>query len=75
MLISIIPKTIIARIVIVTTNIIAKRTLIVNVIIIAPNTINGERIKRRKKRLTPVCTVLTSAVSLVISVDVPILSD
>ena len=46
----------------------------VNAMIMAPNTINGDRRKRRSTRLTPDCTWLTSLVSLVIRVDVPIAS-
>ena len=39
--------------------------------IIAPNTIKGERKKRRKKRLTPVCSWLTSPVRRLMSVGTP----
>ena len=43
----------------------------VNAIIIAPNTTNGERSSSLNVRLSPVCTFSASAVILVIIVDVP----
>ena len=74
MLISIIPNTTIAKRGIVTAKMRAKRTSIVNAIIIAPKTINGERINRRRNMFIPVCTEFMSPVILVIRVDVPSLS-
>ena len=56
---------------IVTTKISAAFASTVNAIIIAPNTIKGERKNRRSTRLTPDCTWLISLVILVINVDVP----
>ena len=55
----------------VTTKISAAFTSMVNAIIIAPNTMNGERINRRRTMLTPDCTWLISLVMRVISVEVP----
>ena len=46
----------------------------VNAMIIAPNTMNGERSSRRSVRFTPVCTWLMSLVMRVIMVDVPSVS-
>ena len=54
MLISIIPKTIIARIMITPININPSLTSIIKAHIIAPNTIKGERINKRKNIFTPV---------------------
>ena len=53
MLTSIMPNTTIARRGIATTNISAAFTSIVKAIIIAPNTINGERRNNLSTRLTP----------------------
>ena len=52
----------------------ADLTSIVNDMIIAPNTINGERRNKRSTRLTPVWIWLISLVIRVSSVDVPIVS-
>ena len=49
-------------------------TSMVKAMIMAPNTIKGERRKRRSTRFTPVCTWLISLVIRVISVEVPIVS-
>ena len=68
------PKTMTASTGIATTKTSAALTSIVNAIIIAPNTINGERKNRRSTRLTPFCTWLMSLVIRVISVDVPMVS-
>ena len=46
----------------------------INAIIMAPNTMNGERRNRRSTILTPDCAWLISLVILVISVDVPMVS-
>ena len=70
----IMPNTTTESIGIATTKIIAAFTSTVNAIIIAPNTMNGERRNRRSTRFTPDCTWLISLVILVISVDVPRLS-
>ena len=59
---------------IVTTKTSAAFTSIVNAMIIAPNTINGERRNKRNTRFTPFCVWLISLVILVISVDVPTVS-
>lgn len=56
------------------TNTSAAFTSIVNAIIIAPNTINGERRNSRSTMLIPFCTWLISLVILVTSVDVPSVS-
>ena len=68
------PKTMTASTGIATAKTSAALTSIVNAIIIAPNTINGERKNRRSTRLTPFCTWLMSLVIRVISVDVPMVS-
>ncbi len=57
-----------------TTKISAALTSTVNAMIIAPNTMNGERSNRRSVRLTPFCNWFTSLVIRVISVLVPIVS-
>lgn len=49
-------------------------TLMVNAIIIAPKTTNGERSSRRSVRLTPFWIWFISLVILVMSVEVPIWS-
>ena len=69
-----IPNTTIERRGIVTTNIRAALTFIVNAITIAPNTIKGERRNSLRTMLTPDCVWLISLVILVISVDVPTVS-
>ena len=74
MLTSIIPNTTIDNAGIVTTKVMADLTSIVNDMIIAPNTINGERKNKRSTRLTPVWIWLISLVIRVSSVDVPIVS-
>ena len=53
------------------TKISAVLTSMVNAIIIAPKTIKGERKNSLSTILTPVCTWLTSLVSLVMSVETP----
>ena len=68
------PYTTSARIGIVTTKTSAARTLIVNAMIIEPNTMNGLRKRRRSPMLRPVCAWLISLVRRVISVLVPIRS-
>ena len=65
----------IASIGIAATNTNAAWTSIVKAIIIAPNTIKGERKNNLKTRLTPFCTWLTSLVIRVIKVDVPTVSN
>ena len=69
-----IPNTITASTGIATQNINAHLTSIVNAIIIAPNTINGERRKSLITILTHDCTALTSLVIRFISLAVPISS-
>ena len=59
---------------IVTTKISAALTSMVNAMIIAPNTMHGERRNRRRTILTPFCTWLISLVILVIRVEVPMVS-
>ena len=71
---SMIPNTISASTGIAATNTSAAFTSIVNAIIIAPNTINGERRNSRSTMLIPFCTWLISLVILVTSVDVPSVS-
>ena len=56
MVMSMIPKTTRERIGIVTAKISAERTSMVNAMIIAPNTTNGERRRSRSVRLSPDCT-------------------
>ena len=68
---SMIPNTISERSGIVTTNTSAAFTSTVNAMIIAPNTMNGERRNNRKTRFTPDWIWLISLVIRVINVDVP----
>ena len=58
----------------VTQNVVADFTSIVKDIIIAPNTINGERKNSLSTMFTPVCNWFISAVILVTKVEVPIVS-
>ena len=71
MLISIMPNTTKESRGIAAAKISADFTSMVKAMIMAPNTINGERRNRRSVRLTPDCTWLTSLVILVIRVAVP----
>ena len=57
-----------------TTKISAHFTSMVNAMIMAPNTMIGERKNRRKVMFTPDCTWFTSLVIRVIMVEVPALS-
>ena len=59
---------------IVNTNITDTRAFTAKAIIIAPNTIKGERRNRRRNRLSPFCTWFMSPVMRVISVSSPIAS-
>ena len=59
---------------IVTTKTSAALQSIVNAIIIAPNTTNGDRKNKRKNRFRPFCTWLMSLVIRVIRVEVPCVS-
>ena len=56
------------------TNTRAAFTSTVKAMIMAPNTIKGERKNRRSTMFTPFCTWLASLVILVISVEVPTVS-
>ena len=69
--INIMPNTTANSTAIVTANTQPADTLITNAIIIAPNTIKGERINRRSHIFTPVCTWFTSLVILVIIDEAP----
>ena len=69
-----IPNTITDKSGITTTKINAAFTSTVNAMIIAPNTINGDRRNRRRTRFTPDCAWLISLVIRVISVELPIVS-
>ena len=71
---SIIPNTTTESAGIVTTKVMADFTSMVNAIIIAPNTINGDLKNNLSTRLTPVCIWLISLVIRVSNVDVPIVS-
>ena len=57
-----------------TTKISALLTSMVNAMIMAPNTMMGERRNRRRTMFTPDCTWLMSLVMRVIMVEVPALS-
>ena len=57
-----------------TTKTIAALTSTIKDIAIAPNTIKGERKKRRRTRFTPACAWFTSLVIRVTSVELPISS-
>ena len=74
MLSAITPNTTIESAGMVTTNVMADFTSMVNDMIMAPNTMNGERRNSLSTMLTPVCTWFVSLVILVSSVDVPMLS-
>ena len=69
-----IPKTTTESRGMVTTKIRAAFTSMVNAMIIAPNTIQGERRNRRSTILAPFCTWLISLVILVMRVEVPMVS-
>jgi len=66
-----IPNTITASTGIAAANTSAALTSMVNAMIMAPNTMNGERKNNLSTRFTPFCTWLISLVIRVISVEVP----
>jgi len=68
---SIIAKTTIKSAGMATTKVKAALVSTVNAIIMAPNTIKGERSNRRNVRFIPVCTWFISLVIRVIILDVP----
>ena len=74
MVISMMPNTITASTGMATANTSAQRTSMMKAMIIAPNTMKGERRNKRSARLTPDCTWLMSLVMRVMSVEVPMRS-
>ena len=69
-----IPNTTMKRITMVTAKMRPARALIVKAMTMAPNTMNGERMKRRSAMLTPLSTALMSEVMRVIRGLVPSVS-
>ena len=68
---SMMPKTTMDSRGITTTNTMADFTSTVKAMIMAPNTMKGDRRNRRRNRFRPVCTWLMSLVMRVMRVEVP----